>query len=250
MRLLVSVSCVLVMVGCVGPHATGALWAQQNLDQELVIGRQTEAELLAKLHAYELALADESLASERARLSSALQDCPGAARQTMQLSPGDRLRDSIRLRSGDDAQRQAAVAQVALADWRLRRAQATGDAHFCDEARQALSGSVSVESISVDVLSGLGSATVTRDPRHPDIVADQTTPDLTLSNYALGYADTVRARAPLPHYLAAVYGGVLLAIDTQPSLNGQTPEALVDSLAPAYPHWEPDALYAALQPQQ
>src|SRR5258708_25992662 len=103
MRRLVSVSCLLVMVGCVGPHSTGALWAQQNLDQELVFGRQTEAERLATLHAYELTLADESLAAERARLGLAVQDCPGAPRQTMRLSPADRLRDSIRLRIGDDA---------------------------------------------------------------------------------------------------------------------------------------------------
>jgi hypothetical protein len=259
MQLLVSVSCLLVMVGCVGPHSTGALWAQQNLEQELVLGRQTDAERIAQLHAYELTMADESLAAERARLGLAVQDCPGAARQTMQLSPGDRLRDSIRLRIGDDAQRQAAVAQVALADWRLRRAQATGEARLCDEARQALSGSVNIESNSADVLSGLGSATVTRDPRHPEVVADQTTPELTLSNYALGYADTVRARAPLPQYLAAVYGGVLLDVDSPPALNiwvpvsienAYTPEIAVDLLAPVYPQWEPDALYAALQPQQ
>src|SRR3982074_3368740 len=56
MRLSPALACLLLMVGCVGPHSTGALWAQQNLEQELILGRQTEAERLAKLHAYELVL--------------------------------------------------------------------------------------------------------------------------------------------------------------------------------------------------
>jgi len=63
MRLLVLISCLLLLVGCAGPHSTGALWAQQNLEQELVIGRQTDAERVARIHAYELTLADESLAA-------------------------------------------------------------------------------------------------------------------------------------------------------------------------------------------
>jgi hypothetical protein len=257
MRLVVSVSCLLMMVGCVGPHSTGALWAQQNLEQELILGRQTEAERLGKLHAYELSLADEALASERARLGTALQDCPGMARQTLQLSPGDRTRDSIRLRIGDDALRNTAVAQVALADWRLRRAQATGDGRFCDDARQALNGSQIVKPTIPDRLAQLGSATVTRDPQHSGVPAEQTATELSLSHYALGYTDTVRARAPLPQYLAAVYGGSLLDVDPAPSLNvwvpgdqAFTPEMAVDLLAPVYPQWEPDALYSALLPQR
>ena len=251
MRLVVSVSCLLLMVGCVGPHSTGALWAQQNLEQELVIGRQTEAERLGKLHAYELVLADESLAGERARLSAAFQDCPGASRQMLQVSPGDRVRDPIRVRIGDDVQRQATVAQLALADWRLRRAQATGEAHFCDEARQALSGTLSTAPNTTDVLSSFGSATVTRDPRSASAATDEAAMPPGLSDYALGYVDTVRARAPLPQYLAAVYGGVLLAVDSPPRLTaGQTPETVVDGLAPAYAQWEPDAIYAALLPAQ
>ena len=257
MRLLVLISCLLVMAGCVGPHSSGALWAQQNLEQELIIGRQTEAERLGKLYAYELVLADESLASERARLSSAVQDCPGAARRRLQLSPGDRIRDTVRVRIGEDAPRQAVVAQLALADWRLRRAQATGETHFCDDARQTLSGISSAEPNTSDVLSSLGSATVTRDSRYANAVADETPIEVGLSNYALGYVDAVRARAPLPQYLAAVYGGVLIDVDNPPALNIQvagpdeqagTPEAAVDLLAPAYPQWEPDAIYAALRP--
>lgn len=256
MRLLVAFSCVL-LVGCVGPHSTGALWAQQNLEQELVIGRQTEAEKLGKLHGYELALADEAMASDRARLSVALEDCPGAVRQGLQLSSGDRVRDAIRVRSGDDVQRQAAVAQLALADWRLRRARATGDAQFCNDARQALGGSASAAPNTSDVLGSLGFATVARDPRSVSAPTDETEAELSLSNYALGYVDTVRARAPLPQYLAAVYGGVLVNVDPPPALNVWLPSAqaftredAVDLLAPAYPQWEPDALFVALQPHQ
>jgi len=271
MRLLVLISCLLLLVGCAGPHSTGALWAQQNLEQELVIGRQTDAERVARIHAYELTLADESLAAERARLISAVQDCPGSARQSLQLSPGDRLRDTIRLRIGDDAQRQVALAQVALADWRLRRAQATGASHFCDDARQALAaptgadgiaavsvtGSLNGQQSSADPLEALGAATVARAPRSAGAMLDQTAATVSLSNYALGYVDTVRARAPLPQYLAAVYGGVLLDVDTPPALNiwvpgptdnPFTPESAVDLLAPVYPQWEPDAIYAALRP--
>jgi hypothetical protein len=79
---------------------------------------------------------------------------------------------------------------------------------------------------------------------------------LAVSNYALGYVDTIRARAPLPQYLAAVYGGVLVDVDTPPRLNIWVPsptenagtrEGAVDVLAPLYPQWEPDAIYAALR---
>ncbi len=273
MRLFVSVSCLLLMVGCVGPHSSGGLWAQQNLEQELVIGRQTDAERVAIAHAYELRLADESLAAERARLGQALQVCPGAARQALQLSPGDRIRDTIRLRIGEDASRQAAVAQQALADWRLRRAQATGDARFCDDARQALAppaaadgrtalsvtGSLNGQPSSENPLAVLGWATVSRGPRSAGVVADQPAIELSVSNSALGHTDTVRARAPLPQYLAAVYGGVLLDVDSPPALNMWVPvpidnaftsEIAVDVLAPVYTQWEPDALLVALKPQQ
>jgi hypothetical protein len=253
MRLSWVFACLLVTVGCVGPHSTGALWAQQSLEQELVIGRQTEAERMAQMHAHELTLADEALAAERTRLSTAVQDCPGSSPRTMELSPGDRTRDAIRPRIGDDGPRQAAVAQLALADWRLRRAQATGAAHFCADARQALAAAASADApatdtsvrgqpTATDALAGLGAAAVTRDPRHSEVAAD-----------------TVRARTPLPQYLAAVYGGVLLDVDSPPSLNIWMPgptenpftaEAAVDLLAPLYPQWEPDALFLALQPTQ
>jgi hypothetical protein len=256
MRLSLALACLLLLVGCVGPHSTGALWAQQNLEQELVIGRQSDAERAALRHAYELTLADEALTAERGRIDLALHDCPGPARKSLELSAGDKVRDVIRVRMGDEAPRLAAVAQVALADWRLRRAQATAETRFCDDAREALGGSARPESNAGDLLAGLGSATVTRDPRSAPFVADQAATTLSLSNYALGYVDTIRARAPLPQYLAAVYGGVLVDVDTPPRLNIWVPsptenagtrEGAVDVLAPLYPQWEPDAIYAALR---
>jgi hypothetical protein len=67
-----------------------------------------------------------------------------------------------------------------------------------------------------------------------------------VSNYALGYLDTVQAPSPLPQYLAAVYGGSLQALPYAP-LDAETAQTAVDRAAPAYPQWEPDALYAALR---
>src|SRR3981081_836989 len=129
MRLVPVLACLLV-VGCTGPHSTGALWAQQNVEQELLLGRLTDAGRADRAHAYELTLADESLAAERARLGLALQDCPGAARQPLEVSSGDRVRDTIRVRTAGDVQRQAAVAQLALADSRLRPTPAAGEARW------------------------------------------------------------------------------------------------------------------------
>ena len=72
---------------------------------------------------------------------------------------------------------------------------------------------------------------------------------MALSLYATESVDTVRATAPLPQYLAAVYGGQLSPGVAAPDLGGRLPAAIVDDLAPAYPDWEPDALYAALSAQ-
>jgi hypothetical protein len=246
MRLSVALGC-LLLVGCTGPHSTGALWAQQDLDQETAMFRLTDAQRADRTQAFELGLADETLVAERERIASNLHDCPGAERQPLGLSIGDRPRDSVRIRAQDDPVRLSSVAQIALADWRFRRALATGEASFCDDARQALAGRVSTAALP-DLLAGLGTATVSRDLAH-GVVADGAWPaSVALSNYALGYVDTVQAAAPLPHYLAAVYGGGLVpGSATAPrSSEAETPEALVDRFAPAYPEWEPDALYAAL----
>jgi hypothetical protein len=248
MRLSVALGC-LLLVGCSGPRSTGALWAQQNLEQETALYRLTDVQRTQRAHAFELTLADETIAAERARIEVGLQACPGADRQPFALSLGDQLRDTVRVRAQDDSARLTSLAQVALADWRLRRARATGEASFCDEARQALAGGAQPGvsgNVSPDLLSGFGTASVTRDALH-GLAADAAWPaSVALSSYALGYVDTVQAMAPLPQYLAAVYGGVLVDMAAAPALNGATPESVVDRIAPAHPEWEPDALYATL----
>jgi hypothetical protein len=246
MRLSVALGC-LLLVGCAGPHSTGALWAQQNLEQEAAMYRLSDAQRADRAQAFEHSLADETLAVERARIEAGLQDCPGpdTDRQPLVVSIGDRSRDTARIQAQDDPARLSSIAQVALADWSLRRARATGEAHFCDDARQALAGTLGLAAAS-DVLTEAGMAIVTRDPSRAVAAAEPLPANVLLSNYALGYIDTVQAMAPLPQYLAAVYGGVLLAAGTPPMSNSATPESLVDRFAPAYPEWEPDALYAAL----
>jgi hypothetical protein len=266
MRRLLALGC-LLLVGCAGPHSTGALWSLQNQQREAVMFSQTDAQRAEAARAYELSLADESLAAERARVEVALLDCPGRPR-AMAISSGDAVRDSIRVRAQADAARLTAVAQVALADWRLRRAWATGEARFCEAARAALTAAPTGTPTAGDpLLARLGQATVTRhptasgatvggEPGQQDLTApgDRTRqvrtpaadPLIALSLYATQSVDTVRAAAPLPQYLAAIYGGQLLAGAATPDLGGQSPEEVVDDLAPAHPEWEPDALYAAL----
>src|SRR5438067_13573522 len=108
MRLWVSLCCALLMVGggCAGPHSTGGLWAQQNLEQEAALFRLTDAQRAEQAHAVDLSLADQALASERARLAAELVNCPGP-RQALSVSTGDRTRDGIRIRVEGDSQRSA-----------------------------------------------------------------------------------------------------------------------------------------------
>jgi hypothetical protein len=237
----------LLLAGCVGPHSTGGLWAQQNLEQEAAVFRLTDAQRADQAHVFELGLADESLAAEQARIRGELQQtCPGSTRQPLTPSPGDKVRDTIRVRVQDDPARIAAVAQVALADWRLRRARATGESRFCDDARAALMGQMG-EPAASHVLDRPGLASLVRDPRRPATASDRPSDKpviVDVSLYASGWADSVVAAAPLPQYLAAVYGGVVRDQGTWPSLDGRLPEVVVDEIAPAYPAWEPDALYA------
>lgn len=233
-----------LLAGCAGPHTTGALWAQQNLEREAALFRSSEAERAGRAHAYELGLGDAALAAERARVEAALQDCPGE-RRPLALSAGDKVRDTIRLQAQVDPARLGAVAQVALADWYFRRGRATGLAQFCDRARQALSTPPSDSgAIRSGVLESVGEATVARGQRLAVSTASSSDgePLVTLSLYATQVADAVRAPAPLPQYLATVYGGQL----AEPSTPVEGTDTLVDDLAPAYPQWEPDALYVAL----
>lgn len=231
-------------VACVGPHSTGASWAQQNLEQERTAFQLSDAQRQGIAQAFELSVADESLQAESARITAELQNCPGP-RQPFAISTGDTERDAIRVQSQTDPRRLAEVAQLALADWYGRRATATGNAQFCDRARAALSGTgASRADASADLLASVPAATVFRDQGDPTPPLATDPPLVTLSAYALGAVDSVYADAPLPQYLAAVYGGF---VSSQPVVDEETAADLVDQQAPAYADWEPDALYAALR---
>jgi len=227
---------------CVGPHSSGALWSQQYVDQEKAYFALTDAQRREATTAFELSLADESLAAETQRLDAAQQACPGP-RQPLQVSAGDKVRDGIRLQASGNADRFKQVSQLALTDWYLRRASATGDASYCNLAKAHPASQA-----DANLLQRLPTATVTRNAGAPEASLLQAEPLVTLSLYALGSIDTVRAAPPLPQYLALVYGGVLLT-DSQP-VDAETAAAAVDAQAPAYPDWEPDALYAALRGAQ
>ncbi|GAC1322575.1 MAG: hypothetical protein NVSMB2_19940 [Chloroflexota bacterium] len=259
MRLLIALGS-LLCAGCVGPHSTGALWAQQNIQREIALSRVADAERAAQAQAYEQTTAERLLVVERARVSDLVGACSNSAQVSMQLSVGNRTRDTIRVLAHGDRTLQVNVIQVALADWFARRGQATLDAAHCDRAKQALQGVPGAADPTASanahaLLDALGSATVARDLAAPlshgrrarTITDPAEAPTTTISAYALNFSDAVTAPSPLPQYLAAVYGGSLAGPTVaQPNLRGRTPESLVDEIAPAAPEWEPDAVYAAV----
>ena len=204
----------------------------------------SDAQRASIAQAFENGLADEALQTERQRITTELQNCPGPP-QALGLSSGDSVRDTIRVRAADDAQQLAAVAQLAQADWYTRRAAASGNPVFCERAQSALNGSLPSPGAG-DLLDGIPLATVSRDPRDPSDGVPLTSdpPLVTLSEYALNYVDSVTAAAPLPQYLAAVYGGQVSGSAVR---DQEAAADLVDMEAPEYPDWEPDALYAALR---
>jgi hypothetical protein len=230
---------VLVGAGCAAPHSTGALWAQQNLEAERATFRLGEPRRAQLTQQFELSIADDSLTAELQQVQAELQVCP-APREAFQPSQHDTARDGIRLHVQSDAARLARLSNVALVDWFVRRASATGDASFCTRAQQALGGLLPAPPART-LLDDIPAATVTRfsaaTPAAPDAAS--------LSNYALGVIDAVRASAPLPEYLSVVYGGAL--VDGAPTMTAETAALQVDTQAAAYPEWEPDALYAALR---
>jgi hypothetical protein len=239
MRRLLPLVLVLVGIGCAGPHSSGALWAQQNLEAERAAFRLGDARRAQLAQEFELSIADDSLSAEVQRIRAELQACP-APRAAFNPSEQDKLRDGIRLHVESGAARLAKLSDVAVADWFVRRASATGDSGFCARAAQALNGE-SADPPVRDVLNGIPTATVARfaaaTPAVPDVA--------TLSNYALGFVDVLTASAPLPQYLAVVYGGAV--VDGAPTLSAESAAIKVDTQAAAYPEWEPDALYAALR---
>jgi hypothetical protein len=234
----------LVASGCVGPHSTGSLWVLQNTQLDAQQFRTSDAQKAANTDAYEVALAQHVIDSERARLEAGLVSCAKGDRQALVISEGDRQRDRARLWLAEDATAPVTgLADVALADWRLRRANATGQAALCDQARAALAGQVDGTASRSGLIDGLGAATVTRSAVQPFEGAVSAAWML----YGLGMVDAVTAPGPLPQYLAAVYGGTVNAAGGMSDADAQ---ATVDRLAPAYPEWEPDALYAALRSGQ
>ncbi len=248
MRVLLLVSMTAVATtACAGPHSTGALWAQQNLEHERILYQQSDAQRAQQAHAYELSLADAALQGEHERIATQLQACPGPA-QPFTASPGDTIRDSIRLQIEGDPDRLTQLANVALADWYARRANATQIAAYCQQAANAISGSgnSAAGESGPPLLDGLPGATVTRDVARPATMTVTDEPAVrALTEYALGYTDAVTAAAPLPYYLALVYGGTVT--NSTAAMSADAAAASVDSAAPSYPDWEPDALYAALR---
>jgi hypothetical protein len=232
----------LAATACAGPHSTGALWAQQNLDQERAMFQLSEAQRTGIAEAFELSLADETIQAERQRITTELQNCPGP-RLALGVSRGDVVRDTIRVRSQSNPVRLAQVAQLALADWYSRRASATGGAQFCEQAQAALDGKLT-QGAAGNLLDNMPVATVTREQSDPIPPSTTDPPLVALTQYALGSTDGVTAAAPLPQYLAVVYGGFV----TSPQvLDAETAADRVDQQAAAYPDWEPDALYAAVR---
>ena len=235
--------------GCAGPHSSGSLWAQQNLEREAALFKLGDAQRAEQATAFELSLADEALAAERARITAELRGCPGP-RQPLTVSPGDKVRDGIRVRAQGDSTRLAQVAQLAMADWQVRRAGATGRSELCDAAGGTLQGmnlSAPGSSQSQGLLRSSADGVVTRDPRQTTAPIDTQPPTVTVSNYALGYSEVVHAASPLPEYLAYVYGGYLNLDGGGSGLDEATAAERVDLEASAYPEWEPDALYAAFR---
>lgn len=249
MRRLLSflVTCLLT-TGCAGPHSSGALWAQQNLEQEAALFRLGDDQRAQQDEAFELGLADDSLTDERTRIVRELQICPGPP-QALAVSVGDKVRDGIRIRAQGDAPRLVQVAQLALADWQVRRAHATGRSDLCDAAMATLrGGNAQTPTPQPSALPrNAADGTVTRDPRQTTAPMETQPAAIVVSNYALGYSEVVHAPSPLPEYLALVYGGWLFLSDGVPSVDQETAAAQVDRVASAYPEWEPDALYATLR---
>src|SRR5215469_18361331 len=101
MRIFFAVCSAVAACACTGPHSSGALWAMQNVDKERVEFQVSDAQRAERQRAFQLGLADEALAAEQQRITLELRTCPGAPTK-LALSPGDTVRDTIRLRAGED----------------------------------------------------------------------------------------------------------------------------------------------------
>ena len=236
MRRALSISVLVLSLGCAAPRTSGALWAldEAHLEEEMVY-RRPDAQRAAQARQFELEVADQVLAADQARLQGLLASCPEPRADRLEVSPSARARDGVRARQ--DPARSARAGQLAAADWYLRRAVTTGEAALCQRARQALG-----ESDPPPSEPDLPAGQVERDPPGAEVVDGAARPYQALTTYGLGLVDVVRGPAPLVGDLATVYGGSLSVAAGQPG----SPEEMVDRLARSLT-WEPDGLYAALR---
>jgi protein-tyrosine-phosphatase len=236
MRRALSVSVLVLCLGCATPRTSGSLWAldEAHLEEEMVY-RTPDPQRAAQARQFEMQVADEVLAADQARLEALLKTCPEPRTDRLEVSPSARARDGVRARQEPD--RSARVTRLAAADWYLRRAATSGDTGLCDRARAALTqtperaGSFTVPDAQVE-----------RDGEPGAVLDAATDPYRALTDYGLGLVDAVRGSAPLVGDLATVYGG---SVDIAADQTG-SPEEIVDRLAPSL-SWEPDGLYAALR---
>jgi hypothetical protein len=260
----------LVASACAPAGTSGGLWALDEAELERDVFRQSDAERLNAAVAHELAVVDAILAAETARLGAALADCPTPGRPALGVSAGDRARDQARAKA--DAPRRQRLASLALADWWLRRAATAGDASLCqlagsllaNQAADARGGRAATPPDSETAslwqrVRSLPPMLAQRQDAAPRLVVidlsadDVQTPaawTAAIADYTLAQVDGVRAPAPLPAYLVAVYGGTLVVDGVASHANveaGPELQRLVDRLAPSLPDWEPDALLASLQ---
>jgi hypothetical protein len=164
-------------------------------------------------------------------------------------SPGAAARDAARSKQHPALSTRAA--QLASADWYLRRAATTSQPSFCERARQMLTDTQSDQPQSdhelLALLQDLPPGRVAADPSAASIEGIDASSDLyqALAMYRLGLIDEVRGPALLVGHLAVVYGGAL-ELPTSGLAVSLPPEEIVDRLAPGL-GWEPDGLYAALR---
>jgi hypothetical protein len=241
MRRVLVVCGLVASLGCAAPRSSGALWAleEARLEEETVY-RTPQPQREAQARQYELLATDDLLAADQARLEGLLAGCPGPRQDRLEPSAGAKLRDAAR--SKQDPDRRARADRLAAADWYLRRAATTGDASFCERARQSLDQSVEPE--RTGRVQALPDGEVDQGTASPEAIDASADPYLALVAYRLGLADAVRGPAPLVGHLAAIYGGSLKLPAVESA--APEPEDRVDRLAASL-EWEPDGLDAALR---
>ena len=250
MRLVPLLMLLLVVLGCAAPPSSGGLWALDAARlEDATVFRTPDPQRRAMAREVELRAVDDLLAGDEARISGSLAACPAPSGDLSTPSAGDAVRDAARAK--DDADRRAHAARLAVADWYVRRGASTGEADFCDRARQALSGSVaSPSAAALAIVQDLppGEVTISGTAPAGQVIDAASEPAAQVSLlFRLGLVDGVRGPALLVAELAAVSAGTL-SLPATPPPTDLTPEQIVDQVAPALASdWEPDGAYAALR---